>query len=43
MGEEAIGEKSIEATQEGPKIDQGMSKVPLSISANNLKDGGISY
>ena len=43
MDEEAIEGKSIAATQEGPKIHQGMSKVPLSILANNLKDGGISY
>ena len=43
MDEEAIGGKAIAATQEGPKIHQGISKVPLSILANNLKDGGISY
>ena len=43
MDEEATGGKEISATQEGPKIHQGMSKVPLSISANSLKDGGISY
>ena len=39
----ALEEKSIAATQEGPKIHKGMSKVPLSILENYLKDGGISY
>ena len=43
MGEEAIGEKAIAATQEGPNIHQVMSKFPISILTNNLKDGGISY
>ena len=43
MDEEAIGGKSIAATQEGPKIHQGMSKVPHFTLAINLNNGGISY